>query len=98
MHVGIILDLHHFMRRLYEAPKLTLDVMLCHTDITKHVHCGVFFARAVLFRGMRLKPPSTELAITCLKTRQNVPPPRRNQNLPSPEYTSWAEPLPMRHS
>lgn len=99
MHISTVLDLHRFVRRLYEAPKLALDVILCHTDVTKHVRCEVFFARVVLFRGMRLEPSSTELAVACLKTGQRMLFPLVETKIPSSsEYAGWAVPLPTRHS
>jgi hypothetical protein len=99
MHISTILDLHRFVRRLYEAPKFALDVILCHADITKHVRCGVFFACVVLFRGMCLEPPSTELAVACLKTGQRMLLPLVKTKIPpSSEYASRAVPLPTRHS
>jgi|SRR5712671_7188267 len=98
MHIGTVLNFHRFMRRLYEPPKLALDVILCHTHVTKYSVCDVFRIRIVRFRGMRLKPPPAEFAVACLKARQRVLLALvKTEVPPSTDYASGTKPLPTWH-
>lgn len=98
MHISTVLDLHRFVRRLYEAPELALDVMLCHADVAEHVGRPILCIYVVLFRGVRLEPPPAEFAVACMKTGQRVLLALVETKIPSSaKYASWAEPLPTRH-
>jgi hypothetical protein len=98
MHISTILNLHCFMRRLYEAPKLALNVVLRHTHIAKRVGCRVIGVCAILFRGMHLEPPPAEFPIACLKAGQRVFLAFVEAKIASSaEYTSRAKPLPAGH-
>ena len=98
MNISAIFDFHRFMRRLYEAPKLALDIIFRHTDVVKHIDCRVFFVRVVLIRGVRLEPPPAELPVACLKTRQGMFLALIEPKIPpSAEYASRAKPLSTRH-
>jgi hypothetical protein len=98
MYISSILNLHRFMRRLYEAPKLTLDVVLRHAHVAKRVSCRVIGVCIILFRGTRLEPPPAEFAIACLKTGQRMFLALVETKIaPSAKYASRAKPLPARH-
>jgi hypothetical protein len=73
MHIGTIFNLYSFIRRLYKAPKFILHIVLGYERIADAIHRRVIEIRGRWRRWrMRGPPPSAELKITRLETRQTV--------------------------
>jgi|SRR5882762_91127 hypothetical protein len=75
MHIRPVLNLHGFMRRLYESPKFSLNVILRSGNVAHTVnHWVIRFEHIYLGvgRGVGLKPQLPKCQISSLKTRETV--------------------------